>query len=102
MGRLGGHRERQTDRQKANRKVAHLDSHLLVLSAVFQLKAKTVSRPKLTSSRNKAKAISAELLELNFGQIQWYFGQIQFFLQYKYKVLFFGKYSGISGNTVLF
>ena len=27
---------------------------------------------------NKAKAISAELLELNFGQIQWYFGQIQF------------------------
>ena len=28
----------------------------------------------------KAKAISAELLELNFGQKQWYFGQIQFFL----------------------
>ena len=38
---------------------------------------------------NKAKAISAELLELNFGQIQWYFGQIQFF---------FGKYSGILGK----
>ena len=31
-------------------------------------------------SNNKAKAISAELLELNFGQKQWYFGQIQFFI----------------------
>ena len=28
---------------------------------------------------NKAKAISAELLVLNFGQKQWYFWQIQFF-----------------------
>ncbi len=34
----------------------------------------------IENSINKAKAISAELLELNFGQIQWYFGQIQFFL----------------------
>ena len=39
--------------------------------------------------KNKAKAISAKLLEINFGQIQWYFGQIQFF---------FCKYSGILGK----
>ena len=31
-------------------------------------------------TENKAKAISAKLLELNFGQIQWYFGQDIFFL----------------------
>ena len=33
----------------------------------------------MNETMNKAKAISAKLLELNFGQKQWYFGQIQFF-----------------------
>ena len=40
-------------------------------------------------SGNKAKAISAKLLELNFGEIQWYLVQMHFF---------FGKYSGIVGK----
>ena len=47
-------------------------------------------------NKNKAKAISAELLELNFGQKQWYFGQIHFFFCKYIGIL--GKYSGILGK----
>ena len=50
---------------------------------------------------DKAKAISAELVELNFGQIQWYLGQIQFFF-WENTVVFWANTVVFGVNTGVF